>query len=459
MTPPVPEVIVGHPVRQLIVEWDEYVGRLEAVEFVEVRALVSGYLDSTHFDEGQIVNAGDLLAVIDPRPFVAEVNRAEADVAQSNARIAQQEAAIVKAEAEHRSAQVGHDLALKTVERWRSLFQRNIATQEDLDTREADYAQTRANVDAAAAATLAAKADLLTARAAVETANANLELARLNLSYTEVRAPVKGRVSSRSVTEGNLISGGTAQSTLLTTIVSLDPIHCTFDADEAAYLKYVKLAREGKRQSSRDVRQPVYVALANEPDGFPHHGYMDFVENRIDQETDTIRGRAILPNSNMALTPGLFARVRIPGSARYEAILIPDLAIGTDQADKFVFTVDGKSTVHRRVIKLGPLVHGLRVVRDGLDGSELIVLRGLQWVRPGSPIRPKEEAIQTVDDGLPDDYQPVPEELWLRPRKQNGVSPKPPNLPVSRSTPSSVRAPAVQPADATSPQQKQEGHE
>jgi hypothetical protein len=224
-------------------------------------------------------------------------------------------------------------------------------------------------------------------------------------------------------------------------------------------LKYVKLAREGKRQSSRDVRQPVYVALANEPDGFPHRGYMDFVENRIDQETDTIRGRAILPNSNMALTPGLFARVRIPGSARYEAILIPDLAIGTDQADKFVFTVDGKSTVHRRVITLGPLVHGLRVVRDGLDGSELIVLRGLQWVRPGSSIQPKEETIQTVDDGLPDDYQPVPEELWLRPRKQNGISPKPLNLPVSRSSPSSVRAPADQPADATSPQQKQEGQE
>ena len=248
-------------------------------------------------------------------------------------------------------------------------------------------------------------------------AQANLDLAKLNLQYTEVRAPIDGRISNRRVTEGNLVSGGTNDSTLLTTIVSLDPIHCYFDADEKTFLKYVQLAREGKRPSSREVRNPVFVALANEQVGFPHQGHMDFVENRLDEETGTIRGRAILPNKNLDLAPGLFARVRLPGSPRYDAILIPDKAIGTDQADKFILTVDESSKVVRKVVTLGPISHGLRIIRTGLDGTERVILSGQQRARPGNEVTVSVEAVTPGKEFLPDEYEPVSQENWLTPKR------------------------------------------
>ncbi|HUQ70991.1 MAG TPA: efflux RND transporter periplasmic adaptor subunit, partial [Planctomycetaceae bacterium] len=240
-----------------------------------------------------------------------------------------------------------------------------------------------------------------------------LDIAQLNLEYTEVRAPVTGRISSRLVTEGNLIVGGTGQPTLLTTIVSLDPIYCVFDADEQSFLKYNRLMREGKRPSSRDVKNPVYVGLADEPHQYPHQGHMDFVDNRLDAETGTLRGRAILPNKDLSLTPGLFARLRLPGSGRYDAILIPDLAVGTDQSEKYVFVIDEQDTIRRQAVELGPIVRGLRIVRTGLDGSEQIVLRGLQRVQPGVVVQAKPETIVMKDDGLPLDAEPLPPENWL----------------------------------------------
>lgn len=415
--PPPPDVVVSTPLKRQIVEWDEYVGRFEAIEFVEVRSRVNGYLERTSFVEGQIVEAGDLLAVIDRRPFEAEVNRTKALLAQAKAQVGQSAAAVLEAEAAVRSAKVRQDLAQRNVERWRTLVERNAGTQEDLDTREAELQQSEANMASAKAALEAAKAEQVAADAAQQTAQANLEAAELNLGYTEIRAPVKGRISRRIVTEGNLIDGGSSQSTLITTIVSLDPIHITFDADEAAFLKYVRLAAEGKRASSREVRNPVYVALADEPETFPHRGHMDFVENRLDLETGTIRGRAILPNPDLALTPGLFGRVRLPGSATYEAILIPDLAIGTDQSQKFVWIVGADGTVSRQVVTLGPIVHGLRVIRTGLNGGEQILVRGQQRVRPGVRVKATSEPVVPMEDGLPDEYQPVPPEEWLSPAR------------------------------------------
>jgi RND family efflux transporter MFP subunit len=439
-------VVTATPIVMPIVEWDSYVGRLEPVEFVEVRARVSGYLATTHFSEGQVVQAGDLLAVIDPRPFVADVNRAAADVAQATARIAQSEAAAVQAGAEVESAQARADLALKTVERWRALVAKNAAPQEDLDTREAELLQAQAAVAAAEAAQTAAKADTVTANASRDTAEAQLEIARLTLSYTEVRAPVSGRVSRRYVTEGNLISGGSAQSTLLTTIVSLNPIHCMFDADEQAFLRYVRLAQSGARKSSREHRNPVYLALADETGGYPHVGHMDFVDNRLDQATGTIRGRAIFRNDDLSLTPGLFARLRLPGTAQYEAILIPDRAVGTDQSEKFVLVVEEGNKVRRQVVELGGLSHGLRIIRKGLAGTETIIIKGQQRVRPGDVVAPTNEPITAEPQDLPDVYEPIPQEEWIVPAKAPAA-----NL-ESRSTLDPINNRETAPAAAPTPE-------
>ncbi len=292
-----------------------------------------------------------------------------------------------------------------------------MATIEEYEIREAEFAEAESEVVVATANIESAMSTVGAAEAAVEVANAGLELAKLNLQYTEVRAPITGRISRRYVTEGNLISGGVSDSTLLTTIVSVDPIHCYFDADEQNFLKYMQLAHEGKRPSIRDVRNPVYLALANDRDGFPHWGHMDFVENRLDDETGTIRGRAILSNKQLDLTPGLFTRIRIPGSPRYEALMLPDRAIGTDQSDKFVYVVDAENKIRRQVVTLGPISHGLRVIRTGLTGEEQVVLSGHQRVRPGVEVSPTRESIEIGKETLPNDYEPVPEDQWLTPKK------------------------------------------
>jgi len=346
--PPAPRVEVSPPVERDVVEWDEYTARLEAVDFVEVRARVSGHLDSVHFEEGALVAAKDLLFVIDPRPYEATLRRAEAELALSKARLA---------------------LARKRFERVANLVHRKAMSQEEADTRAAEARQAEASVAAVAAA---------------------VEAARLDVEFTHVKAPVAGRVSRKLITEGNLVNGGSGtQGTLLTTIVSLDPIYAVFEADERSHLKYARLGQNGDR--------PVRVGLADE-EGFPREGSMDFVDNRLDPATGTMIGRAVLPNHDLLLSPGLFVRLRVPGSARYRALLLPDEAIGTDQAEKFVWVVNGESRAEYRAVRTGPLDEGLRIVREGLAPGDRVIVAGTQRVRPGIEVA---ASGRTTDTKLP----------------------------------------------------------
>jgi RND family efflux transporter MFP subunit len=411
---PAAKVYVATPVAKEIVEWDEYVGRFEAVESVDVRARVSGYLKSILFNEGDWVAADQLLFVIDPRPFQAALDQANADLNEAQAMVNQATAALAQAQAQRREAVARLDLARVRAERARALAKSNVVSAEELDMRDSELVQAKADVDANTAEIEAAEAAIATANARVATAQAAVELAELNLGYTQVRAPIAGRISSHYVTVGNLISGGTADSTLLTNIVSLDPIHFVFDADEQAFLKYSRLAQEGRRQSSREVKNPVYVALADET-GYPHKGHMDFVDNRLDPNTGTMRARAIFRNPDRILAPGLFGRLRLPGSGVHRTVLIPDEAIGTDLAEKFVLVVGPGNKVRRQPIEIGPRSHGLRIVRKGLQGDEQIIVRGLQRVRPGDVVTTEVEKIEaTNNNGLPDRYEPVPKEDWIR---------------------------------------------
>jgi RND family efflux transporter MFP subunit len=343
-------VTVQRPVVRDVVEWDEYTARLEAVDAVEVRARVSGYLEAVRFNDGAMVHKGDVLFIIDQRPYVAILNRTEAEIALAKARL---------------------ELANKRYERAARLVARNAISQEETDTRAAEARQATASLQAAKAA---------------------YEAAHLDVEFTEVRAPVSGRIGRKLVTEGNLVTGGAGtQATLLTTIVSLDPIYVYFEADERAYLKYTRLAREGLRPSSRDVQNPVDVGFADE-DGFPHRGHMDFVDNRFDPNTGTMIGRAVLPNPDLAFAPGLFARLRLVGSGQYRATLIPDTAINSDQAQKFVYVLGTDDTAQYRTIIIGPLNEGLRIVRSGLTPEDRVVVTGVQRLRPGAKVIPEEKA-------------------------------------------------------------------
>ncbi|MDX1962055.1 MAG: efflux RND transporter periplasmic adaptor subunit [Pirellulales bacterium] len=411
--PPAMSVTTVKPLVKSIVEWDEYVGRLEAIEFVEVRSRVAGYLDEIKFGEGDIVQQGQVLFVIDPKPFAALVKASRAMVNESQANLEKAKSGMIEAEAQQVSAKARNDLAQKNFNRAAILIKNNTISREDYDLAESKQVETASEVEAAAAQLAVSRANYESAQAAVKTAEANAAVAELELSYTQVTAPITGRISRQYITRGNWISGGTSpQSTLLTTIVSLNPIHCIFDADEAAYLKYVRLAKSGERESSRVVRNPVYLALADEK-SFPHQGHMDFVDNRLDQDTATIRGRAIFKNDDLTLTPGLFARVRLPGSERHSAIMLPDQAIGTDLAEKFVYVVEAGNKIRRQVVTLGPIIDGLQLIREGLKGDETIVLDGIQRVRPGSEVQAKMVTFEPVEDGLPDDYQPVPQDQWI----------------------------------------------
>src|SRR3954447_1241629 len=453
--PPAVKVVVTTPIKKSIVEWDEYVGRFDAVDFVEVRARVSGYLQAIHFEEGQIVSEGDLLFIIDPRPFAAELKRAKAQVVEAKANLAQSTAKLAEAKALKSKAEAGLNFQQTRLARSRKVLPTGAITQEDFDQQQSELYQAQAEVEGAVAQIETSKAGIATANASLATAEAAVAIAELNLEYTRVTAPIRGRVSRREVTEGNLISGGTAQSTLLTTIALLDPIHCYFDADEQAFLKYARLAEEGKRQSSRDVKNPVYVALGDEKNGFRHKGHMDFVDNRLDPNTGTMRARAIFPNPDRFLTPGLFARLRLPGSGKYEAVLVPDSAVGTDQSEKFVFVVDSNNKVRRQLIETGPMAGDLRIVRRGIDGSERIVLRGLQRVRPGIEVSASVEKIEAKagDDGLPDDYQPVPKEQWISIHRPTlGARP---NAPTANPTPNGSNVPTARTKTSPSPQSRE----
>ncbi|WP_442507537.1 efflux RND transporter periplasmic adaptor subunit [Novipirellula sp. SH528] len=408
---PPPTVTVAKPVTKKIVEWDAFTGRLEAVDFVEVRARVSGYLKSIHFDEGQIVDAGDLLFVIDPRPFEAELNGANAALNQSRSLLKQANAGLENAKAKQHQSDAGLQLAKTRIERARGLEAQNAVSTEELDQRDAEFLQAEADLEASKAGISSAEAAIATAEAAIESAQAGVETAKLNLDYTQIRAPVSGRISRQYVTEGNLVSGGTATSTLLTTITSVDPIYCTFDVNEQDVLKYIRLAKIGERKSSREVKNPVFLGLVDES-GFPHKGHMDFVDNHFDVDTASMRARGVIPNHDRVLLPGMFARIRIPGSAAQQGVLVPDSAIGTDQSSQYVYIVVD-NVIQRRSVTLGPMVDGLRVVREGLSGDETLVIQGLLQSRPEMTVQVKEGSIEVVEDGLPDDYQPLPPEEWM----------------------------------------------
>lgn len=410
-----PKVTVVKPIQKKIVHWDQYTGRMAPVQLVEIRARVSGYLKSIHFEEGQYVNAGELLFVIDPRPLEAALSSAKAQLKEAEARLKQAQSLERQAEAQTAQANAKQALAQQRKDRAANLLQRNVVSQEDFEERASELLQAVADVEAAKANIEATKAGVETANAAIVVAQAAVENAELDLGYTQIKAPIAGRASKHYITQGNLIDGGSTQSSLLTTIVSLDPIHCYFDGNEREVLNYMRMIESGEREDTRvgEFRMPVYLKLVDET-GYPHLGHIDFVDNRIDVNTGTMRARAIFPNANHFLTPGMFAEVRLPGSRPHEAVLIPDSAVGTDQSETFVYIVGGGEKVERRSVVLGPLSHGLRIINKGLDGSERLVVSGLQTIRPGVEVEATETQLEFVESAeLPDHYEPVPKDKWL----------------------------------------------
>ena len=350
---PLPQVTVAQAISRKVTEFDEFTGRFEAVQRVELRPRVSGYISSVNFTEGSEVTEGDALFVIDPRPYVAERDRARAQLAQARSQL---------------------ELARSERDRATSLLAQHAISREEFDTRTAGNEQAQANVEAAQAA---------------------LAAAELNVTFTRVTAPISGRISRALVTRGNFVTSG---QTALTTLVSVDPIYVSFDGDEQAYLKYTKLAREGTHDGSRDARNPVVVGLADES-GYPHRGVMVFVDNALDPTTGTIRVRALLDNHDRAFTPGLFARVRMLGNGEHEAVLINDSAIGTDQTVRYVLVVGAGNKVEYRPVQLGPVIDGLRVVQSGLAPGETIVVNGLQRVRPGAQVQAQRVAMGAEPSG------------------------------------------------------------
>lgn len=346
-TAPAPTVSVAQPLARVIDEWDEYTGRLVSPQTVEVRPRVSGYIAQVHFKEGGDVAQGDLLFTIDQRPYQAVVDRAQAEVGAAKARV---------------------ELARGEAKRAESLAASKAISTDTYETRVKTATQ---------------------AEQAVLSVEAALKTAQLDLEFTEVRAPIAGRISNARVTLGNLVTGGnTTSATLLTTIVSLDPMYCYVEVDEASALRYRQLYRDGKRASALFEKVAAEMELGNEK-GFPRKGWLDFVDNQLDPATGTIRTRSVFPNPDKLMAPGFFARVRIPGNGQYNAVLIRDSAISSDQGRPYVLVVDGENKANYRPIKVGPLVDGLRVVREGLAASEKIIVTGLMNARPGLPVNPQ----------------------------------------------------------------------
>ncbi|MDB6088172.1 MAG: acriflavin resistance protein AcrA, partial [Gammaproteobacteria bacterium] len=301
--------------------------------------------------EGKVVKHGDLLFVIDPRPYKADYDRAAADLKRYKTSL---------------------DLARLEQTRVQRLKESGAVSQEEVDERSSSVAQMEANVTGAQAA---------------------LESAALNMSFTRVSSPIAGRVSRAEVTRGNLVTGGSNGGTFLTSVVSIDPIYLYFEGDEATYLRYVQMARAGERPSSRDAPNPVRVGLANE-EGFPHVGAMDFVDNQVNAQTGTIRARAVLQNKDGLYIPGLFARVQLLGSSEYSAILIDDRAVNTDQSQKYVLLLGPANKVEYRRVKLGRVIDGLRIVREGLEAGDVIIVNGAQRVHPGITVTPQKVAMK-----------------------------------------------------------------
>ena len=347
--PPPPEITVATVIHERITEWDEFTGRLQAPQTVSLVPRVSGYIEKVLFQEGALVKKGDVLFLIDSQPFDTEVKRLKADLI--NAKAAAQ-------------------LASHDYDRAKKLGKQRAISNEAVDNRRAQQQQTAAQVASVQAA---------------------LTRAQLDVQYTKVTAPIDGRVSYAMVTEGNFVNAGQSE---LTSVVSTDAMYAYFDLDEQTYLKYDRLASAGKRVDARDTNadNPVYMGLANDT-GYPHIGHIDFVDNRINQQTGTIRIRARFTNQDNSLIPGLFARVKLIGSDTYEGILIDNKAIGTDLNNKFVLVVNTENTLEYRPVTLGETINGLRIVTQGLAPEDVIVVNGLQRVRPAMQIKPNPVAM------------------------------------------------------------------
>jgi membrane fusion protein, multidrug efflux system len=341
--PPPPPVTVAKPVVKEIVEYDDFIGRFEAVDEVDIRARVTGYVDQIHFVDGAIVKAGDPLFTIDQRPYKAALDEAQASLEAGKARL---------------------DFAKGDLARAEDLRKTGNISGQIFDERAQLVATAKADVDRAAA---------------------TLNRAQLDLQFTEIRAPISGRLSHRLVSLGNLV---TANDTILTNIVSMDPINFYFDVDERSYLAYQKLATGSLRVSSNSAPNEVKVATSNESEP-THVGHVDFTENRLDAASGTMRARAVFDNKELMLVPGLFGRISILGSDHYKGILLPEEALGTDQDRRVVFVVGEDGTVTMQPVRIGSRVDGYRVIREGLKGDETVVVNGLVRVRPGIKVTPK----------------------------------------------------------------------
>ncbi len=348
--PPPPAVSVAKPIKRMVTDFDEYVGRFTAINSVEVRARVSGYLDGVHFKDGQIVKQGDLLFTIDKRPFQNTLDQARANLTQAKSNLA---------------------FTQSDYTRGQQLVRDKTITDQTFEQR----AQAFHN-----------------AQASVSNNEAAVRQAELDIEFTELRAPVNGRIGDRRVSPGNLVTGGTAgNTTMLATIVSTDPIYFEFTFDEASFLRYERMSKTGNDIASRGAGVPVSLKLIDE-NKFDHQGRMDFVDNVIDRSTGTIRGRAVFANPNNVFTPGMFARVQVPGSPPYEALLVPDAAIGTEQTRKFVLTVNADNTVVPKYVTLGQTTgDNLRAIKSGLDPDDNVIVNGLMRARPGQKVTPQDE--------------------------------------------------------------------
>lgn len=340
---PPPQVNVATPVQKAVTEWDEYSGRIQAVDSLEIRPRVAGYLAALHFEEGMVVEQGARLFSIDDREYRAAEASARADLARAEARLA---------------------LAERELTRSRSLVAAQAVSQGELESRQAERQQ--------------AEADVLAARA-------RLEQARLTLGFTDIRSPIAGRVGAARIKPGNLVS---PDQTLLTTVVSLDPVHVAFEGDEQAYLRYQQLIRDGQWSSPRESRVPVEVGLSGEQ-GFPHRGEIVFIDNALNPSTGTILAKASLANPEGVFTPGLFARVRLLGASRDSALLIHEQALLTDQDRRYVYVIGEGNSAQRRDLRLGPMIDGLRVVEEGLSATDQVVVNGTRKIFfPGQPVTP-----------------------------------------------------------------------
>jgi membrane fusion protein, multidrug efflux system len=346
--PPPPTVTVANPAKRVIVDQDEYVGRFVAVDAVEVRARVSGYLEKVHFTDGQNVKEGDLLFTIDRRPFQTALEQARANLAQARANLAFTESDLARAQ---------------------QLVRDRTITEQVYDQR----TQAKRVAEASVAANEAA-----------------VRQAELDLQFTELRSPVTGRIGDRRVSPGNLVTGGTGTTTLLATIVSTDPIRFEFTFDEASLLRYERLSKQSRDGEAWGAATPVMLKLIDEKD-FAHRGRMDFVDNVIERASGTIRARAVFANADNLFTPGMFARVQVPGSLPYDALLLPEAAIGTEQARKYVLALGDDNTVRQQYVTLGDVHEDMRVIKSGVSASDRVVVNGLMRAKPGGKVTPQEQ--------------------------------------------------------------------